>query len=224
MYVNILIFFKENLSRPGIILIGGDNLKNIILLGVPRAGKSTFAKMLVKEFPSYNILQDDAIIGAYLSASEDLQSERQQDKEYTSITLDMQLAREISKRTFECSIKYEPTLNYLLDTKSLSVEDAHQYKQKGNIVIVFGYPNITAEECFHNIVKYDTEEDWTYIEPGWRLMRYCKAYTEDSKKFEKDAKKFHLKFVDTSYNREAVLNELLEWVKKQLTVKSIRKS
>lgn len=224
MYVNILIFFKENLNRPGIILIGGDNLKNIILLGVPRAGKSTFAKMLVKEFPSYNILQDDAIIGAYLSASEDLQSKRQQDKEYTSITLDMQLAREISKRTFECSIKYEPTLNYLLDTKSLSVEDAHQYKQKGNIVIVFGYPRITAEECFHNIVKYDTEEDWTYIEPGWRLMRYCKAYTEDSKKFEKDAKKFHLKFVDTSYNREAVLNELLEWVKKQLTVKYIRKS
>lgn len=197
-------------------------MKNIILLGVPRAGKSTFAKMLVKEFPSYNILQDDAIVGAYLSASEELQRKSQQDKDYTKITLNMGLAREISKKTFEYSIKYEPKLNYLLDTKSLSVEEAYQYKQDGNIVIVFGYPKITAEECFHNILEYDTEEDWTYIEPGWRLMRYCKAYTEDSKKFEKDAKKFHLKFVDTSYNRKAVLNELMKWVKKQLAVTNTR--
>ena len=53
-------------------------------------------------------------------------------------------------------------------------------------------------------------------------MRYCKAYTEDSKKFEKDAKKFHLKFVDTSYNRKAVLNELMKWVKKQLAVTNTR--
>lgn len=194
-------------------------MKNIILLGVPRAGKSTFAKMLVKEFPNYNILQDDAIVGAYISASEELQREKQRDKEYTNITLDMQLAREISKKTFDCSIKYEPTLNYLWDTKSLSIKDAYQYKQKGNIVIVFGYPQITAEECFHNILQYDTEEDWTYIEPGWRLMRYCKAYTEDSKVFEKEAKKLHLKFVDTSYDRESVLQELLEWVKKEIAYK-----
>lgn len=32
-------------------------MKNILLLGVPRVRKITFAKVILKEFPNYNLIE-----------------------------------------------------------------------------------------------------------------------------------------------------------------------
>lgn len=36
-------------------------MKNIILVGVPRSGKSTFARMILKNYSNYSIVRADII-------------------------------------------------------------------------------------------------------------------------------------------------------------------
>ena len=35
--------------------------KNIIIVGVPRAGKTTLTKMILKKYPNYNLIQEDIL-------------------------------------------------------------------------------------------------------------------------------------------------------------------
>lgn len=117
------------------------------------------------------------------------------------------------KRCFDIYIKYEPNINFILDTCDFSIEDVKEYIKQGYIVIVFGYPNITVDEAVKNTIKYDTELDWTYTESIYRRKICFENYIDESKELEKECRKNNIKFVDTSKNRETELNELFEWLK-----------
>lgn len=39
-------------------------MKNIMVLGICRTGKTTFSRMIQKEFPNYQIIEVDTIISA----------------------------------------------------------------------------------------------------------------------------------------------------------------
>ena len=51
------------------------------------------------------------------------------------------------------------------------------------------------------------------------LLEKAEREIAKSQQFEKDSKKYKLKFVNTSFNREKVLTELLGWVKNELNKK-----
>ena len=55
-------------------------MKNIILLGAPRSGKSTFAKMILKEYSNYNLIQEDVISSAYMSALKGIEFEKEENR------------------------------------------------------------------------------------------------------------------------------------------------
>ena len=181
-------------------------MKNIILLGVPRAGKSTFAKMILNKFPNYNLIEGDTIANAYLCTLKETSNNN-------VITYDTNFSKKLIKQIFINSSECEPTLNYILDTSFLDLDDIKDLDYKNNLIIVFGYPNITVEEEILNLLKYDTENDWTYREPEWKKRNYIDYYIKSSKHYEEECKKLNLKFIDTSKNRQETLNELLTWIK-----------
>jgi len=183
-------------------------MKNIILLGVPRAGKSTFAKMILKKFPNYNIIQHDIIASAYSDTVRCI-------KKDNTIPYDMEFVDLLLNKMFFYSVRYEPKLNFILDSRGLEIKDINRYRY-GNIILVFGYPNITPQQCLENFSKYDTIDDWTYIEPEWRLKILADIYVDDSKKYEEKCRELNIKFVDTSNDREKVLNELMIWLENEL--------
>lgn len=188
-------------------------MKNIILLGVPRSGKSTFAKMIMKTFPNYNLIQQDIIDSAHMKANEEQDRKENPDSNVARIVFNPSFCRLLLKNIFRYSVKYEPSLNFILDAGDISLREASKYDKNDPIVIVFGYPNITKEEALENILTHDTKDDWTYIEPAWRILEYLEFYIKDSKDYEVKCKKENIKFVDTSFHREQVLEELLEWLK-----------
>ena len=189
-------------------------MKNIVIVGTPRSGKTTFAKMIMKKFSNYNLIEEDTIKCAYENALVD-EAARHSKGDSLSVTLSDKTGTDIAKYTFLHSIKFNPELNHILCTYSLSLEEAKKLADDGNIVLVFGFPKLSKEEILHNIITYDTVQDWTYIEPEWRLMMYAKSFLKESIEDEKECKKYHLKFVDTSYNREQVLEELLKWLENE---------
>lgn len=183
-------------------------MKNIILLGVPRAGKSTFAKMILKKYPNYNIIQHDIIASAYTDTVRHINRN-------SMIPYDMDFVNLLLNKIFFYSAKYEPKLNFILDSNGMEIDNINRFRYN-NIIIVFGYPNITPQQCLENFSKYDTIDDWTFSEPEWRLKILADTYVDDSKKYEQKCKELKVKFVDTSDNRNEVLKDLLIWLEKEI--------
>lgn len=59
------------------------------------------------------------------------------------------------------------------------------------------------------IIKNDTKLDWTKDYSKKEIEEMCKEYIEISKKNLDESKKRNIKFIDTSINRNNVLNNLL---------------
>lgn len=189
-------------------------MKHIVLLGVPRAGKSTFAKMIKERFPIYNWIETDVIGCAYREA---LEKEAEKTGKILNLKeiLESEVHQQLAKNVFTQSIKSEPEIRFILDAWDLSLEEAKQYQKEGKIVIAFGYPNQTPQQLYQTIKEYETKKDWTYIEPYWRLNLLTHTWVENSIQLENDCKDNSIKFVDTSNDREKVLKELLKWVEEQ---------
>lgn len=141
-------------------------MKNIILLGMPRAGKSTFAKMIMSTFPNYNLIQQDIIDSAHMRATAEQEQKENPDNDIIKKGFNPSFCRLLIKNMFRYSMKYEPSLNFIVDAGDISLKEASKYDKNDPIVIVFGYPNITREEALENILAHDTKDDWTYIEPA----------------------------------------------------------
>ena len=186
-------------------------MKGIVLIGASRAGKSTFSQMLMQELKSCQIISGDLVRLDY------------RDEIYKDKTVKAGLMKEIPeyrkflKSYFDYSVKYSESLYVILDTVDFKPEDYKLFEN--NIIIVFGYPDLTKEECLSNWRTYQDSKDWTRNKSDKILLEKAEREIAKSKQFEKDAKKYKLKFVNTSFTRKIVLTELLEWVKNELNKK-----
>lgn len=181
-------------------------------MGVPRSGKTTFAKMIMNNYKNFSIVQADVIKSAYI----DLCRYNAKQNYSNEIIVDESATQKLISSCFDYYTNYEPNINFILDTFDFNLEAAKEYVNKGYIIIVFGYPNITVAEAIENTEKYDTELDWTYIESYSRKNYLFKIYIMDSKKYQKECEMNNIKFVDTSKNREDVLNNLFKWLNDKL--------
>lgn len=74
------------------------------------------------------------------------------------------MLQKYDKVFFKSYIEYEPDLNFIMNSLSIKIEEAIRYLNSCYIVTVFGYPNVTLKEGVNNILEYDQQHDWTYIE------------------------------------------------------------
>ena len=109
---------------------------------------------------------------------------------------------------------YEKENIKIIDTVDFEPKD---YKFFDNsIMICLGYPNITKEEAISNWKKYDTELDWTKNKKDEELLNHAEKEIKNSKYLEEQCKIYNIKFIDTSYKRNEVLNELVEYIEKTI--------
>lgn len=183
-------------------------MKSIVLLGASRAGKSTFAGMLSKELKSCQIISGDLVRLSY------------RDEIYKNKNIKASLMKEkpeyrnFLKSYFDYTIKYGNSIYTILDTVDFKPKDYKLFKN--SLIIVFGYPNLTKEECLNNWRTYIEPNDWPLNKTGEELLNKAQRTIYESKQFFRECKKYNLKFVDISFNREKVLNDLLTWTKNKL--------
>ena len=90
------------------------------------------------------------------------------------------------------------------------------FNQDSTIIIYLGYPKLTPKEAFENYRKYEKKTDWTVRRTDEQLLEFAEEWTQNSKTFEQDCRKYSVRFVDTSYNREEVLKNLINELKEEL--------
>lgn len=181
-------------------------MKNIVLTGASRAGKSTFSKMILNSFKNYEIIDGDKVIESYI---ENYYNESKDDD-----IIDLNEGYNELKKTFSQNILSNSEKRFILDYANLKNKDIFEYIKKGYLVFIFGYPKANVDYLVKNSLKYDTENDWSYYESDRRLKRIFDYYLQKSIYYENFCKDNNIVFVDVSINRNDVLKETLEYLKK----------
>ena len=104
---------------------------------------------------------------------------------------------------------------YLFDIPFVYPKDIELIDTSNTLVIFLGYPNITYQENFNNIRKYDKDNYWTSKLNDSELMKYCIENVEFSKYLERECFLRGIKFFDTSKNRDEVLKEAVRFIKEK---------
>lgn len=181
-------------------------MKNLVILGASRAGKSTLSYAINKVYPNYQILTGDAIRRAFQDTFPQMEINNHDGK-----GMKEDFAR-FSACLFKTHLKDNiGVYQYIFDSCDISVENAIKFFQnETNRIIFLGYSELTPQEAFENYRKYEKRTDWTVRKTDEELLAFAEKWVEKSKVFKQDCEKFKVRYVDTSYHRESVLKSLID--------------
>lgn len=166
-------------------------MKNIFIGGVSRSGKSTVSLFLSDKL-NYNHIPLD-----YFTAS--LKRNFPQCDIKSSVVINdtsEKLAKLLSTVT---NIINDTDEKFIIDSAHIMPRDIIKILdlEKWDIYF-FGYPNISKEEKFSLVKKYDKNTDWTNRKSDEELLDIFEKLIEISKKIKKECQEYNIKFIDTS--------------------------
>ena len=183
---------------------------NIIIAGVPRAGKSTVSHMLSKEFGYQHVSMDSIIAGFEKCFPETGVST------YCGLS-SMDTLKLISSkmtpfvRAMLDSAEYdefEPGM--VLDMYQLLPEDYDKYLRDANCEIVYLLTSdVTPQERFEIQKKYDTPKDYTFYKSDEELIEGAHYIVEQSILMKKQCEKYGLTYYETAHEREKAFKKIL---------------
>ncbi len=90
------------------------------------------------------------------------------------------------------------------------------FNREDTILLFLGTPRQTIDKHFNEIKKYQTKKDWIYDRSDEHILEHSKYWINKSKEYEKECKKLNIWYVDTSFNRDKILNITLEKIEQML--------
>ena len=198
--------------------------KNIIVLGAARSGKTTLAKRIAKE-KGYSLISIDDIVSGF-EAYPELQIHHDGDAVDTAKRLAPFLIKyftELSEgSTFYDGIKSVIEGTHFDFEQLMPFLQSDKYKEKYQ-VIGLTFNDITEQQLYDYIKKYDTEDDWTYWCDDEELKGNVRYFIDRNKYFNEMFKKYEIPAFDTSFDRDKVLSEIIDNLDKSENKKNIIK-
>ncbi len=184
---------------------------NIIIAGVPRAGKSTISHRLAAEYGYQHISMDSIIAGfekcfpetgvntyAGLSSMDTLRLISGKMAPFVRAMLDSGEYDE-----------FEPGM--VLDMYQLLPEDYMKYIHGANCeIFYFITSDVTPRERFSIQKKYDTEKDYTFYKSDEELLEGAVYLVEQSLCMKEQCLKYGLPYFETAKDREEVFRRFLK--------------
>ncbi len=186
-------------------------INNMIIAGVPRAGKSTISHRLAKQYGYQHISMDSIIAGfekcfpetgvntyAGLSSMDTLHVISGKIAPFIRAMLDSGEYDE-----------FEPGM--VLDIYQLLPEDYIKYIDGANCKIAyFITSDVTPEERFAIQKRYDTEKDYTFYKPDEELREGAVYIVEQSICMKEQCQKYSLPYFETAREREQMFQYFLQ--------------
>ncbi len=190
--------------------------KNILIIGPARSGKTTLSRLLSKKY-GYNIINLDDIINAFESIPE-CEIKHDGNEIETAQKIGKFLKRyliELSEGpNFYDGIKYVIEGTHIDFEEIMPMLNEEKYREKYEIIGLL-YNNLTAEELYNNIKKYDTEDDWTYWCNDEELKGNSRYFIERNKYFYNKFNEYGIKTYNISSDREKILNVICDELSKK---------
>ncbi len=187
--------------------------KNILIIGPSRCGKTTLSRMLNKKL-GYSIVNLDDIICGLEKAFPELEIRH----DYNDVKVATKFAPFLIQYLKELSEgpNFYNDNKFVIEGVSIDFEkimpiiDREKYH-----IIGLTYNDMTNDELFKIVKKYDTEDDWTYYCNDEELKGNVSYFIETNKYFANKFIEYGIKSYDVSKNREEKLNEIVDEIIKE---------
>ena len=184
---------------------------NVIIAGVPRAGKSTLSHMLADRF-KYQHVSMDSINAGFERVFPELGINTYADM--PSLELLAHISGRIApfiKALMDSGEYDEFEPGMVLDVYQLLPEDYVKYLSGCNCEIFYLITSdVTSEERFSILKAHDSEKDYTFYRLDDELREGCAELVEESKFIKNQCIKYNLPYFETAKNREKVFEQFLE--------------
>lgn len=191
-------------------------MKNILIMGIGRAGKTTLSKMIKDKYNSYNLIHSDSLKWAIIRA----QGKEQYYRENVDIQKEYEHG-EFFQRTllelYNSLIKNDTKgYGYILESGQLHPKIVNEMIDfNKTIVVCLGLGNLTPEDMVNQCITYDTEESWTYGLTREYILKHAQDWYNCNEMLKKECPKYGIRYIDTSKNRKDILNKILEEIAEQ---------
>lgn len=190
--------------------------KNILIIGPARSRKTSLAKLISKKY-GYSLVSIDNIVSS-LEAYPSLEIGHNGDEIKTAINLApflMNYFVELSEGNH-----FYDGVKFVIEGTHIDFEQIIPFLTKEKllekyVIIGLTYNDLTPEEMFENIKKYDTEDDWTYWISDEKLKNDVKYFLERNKYYREKLFEYKIKTFDVSHNRIEVLNQVCKYLEKK---------
>ncbi len=183
-------------------------MKDILIFGVPRAGKTTLSKLLIRELENYHIFSIDAIRNGFGDIFPKLEINDREGKN-NQVTLPKYVARLLYWQHKEIENQ-----RYIVEGCQVLPDKAKEiFDLENSIVIYLGHGTLSPEEILKNIRKHDSSEEYSYTRSDEAMLNQSRKYYEKDKEIREKCKEYGFLYVDTSTNRKEKLHELVKYLK-----------
>ena len=206
-------------------------MKNIIIAGPSRAGKTTLARKINEEL-NYFVFNLDKIIAMFAGAYPQLDIRLAWNREKTTDNLAPFLGHFLGVFSSNHGIAYELILRaHAVEGNRFVLEGGHfNFDKISPILKTYGIEELkdnfiliglvqnkkTADEIFTDLKKYDTENDWTYSCDDDELREVSEDAVTSSLYMTEHLLKHGFTIYDTSTEREQVFDKIVEDIKSKL--------
>lgn len=201
-------------------------MKNIIIAGPGRAGKTTLARKINKELNHF-VINADKLVAIFQGAYPQLDIRLNWNREKTTDNIAPFLAHFLGAFSAGHGTAYELNLRaHAVDGNRFVLEGAYfNFEKIVPILKMYGIEelkdnffliglaqnNKTADEFVRDFRKYDTRDDWTYGFSDDELREFAiQDAIPSSRDMTDHLLKYGFTIYDTSFDRERVLNQIVE--------------
>ena len=185
-------------------------INNLIIAGVPRAGKSTVSHLLSKQY-GYQHISMDSIIAGFEKCFPETGVNTYQGLSSLEILRVISGKMAPFVRAMLDSGEYdefEPGM--VLDMYQLLPEDYDKYIRRANCGIVyFITSDVSPEERFLIQKKYDTEKDYTFYKSDDELREGAAYIVEQSILMKEQCRQYGLPYYETAKERDPAIRRFL---------------
>lgn len=183
---------------------------NIIISGVPRAGKSTISHILSKEYGFQHVSMDSIIAGFEKCFPDTGVNTYQGLSSLDTLRVISSKMAPFVRAMLDSGEYDEFASGMVLDMYQLLPEDYDKYIRGANCEIVyFITSDVTPEERFLIQKKYDTEKDYTFYKSDEELREGAEYIVEQSLLMKSQCEKYGLPYYETAREREQVFQRFL---------------
>ena len=183
---------------------------NIIIAGVPRAGKSTVSHILSPKYGYQHVSMDSIIAGFEKCFPETGVSTYQGLSSLDTLRVISSKMAPFVRAMLDSAEYDEFAPGMVLDMYQLLPEDYDKYIRGANCEIVyFITSDVTPEERFLIQKKYDTKKDYSFYKSDEELREGAEYIVEQSILMKEQCEKYGLPYYETAREREEVFQHFL---------------
>lgn len=172
-------------------------MKNVLIIGVARAGKTTLGNMIKDEFNQYNIIHADSIIWGIIRGTGREEYYTKNIKARKELVHSDKFQR-IILEIYKSSINQD-TKNYgtILESGQLEPKYAKELLDMGNLICVcLGHGNLDKQGIMQLCREHDTEKDWTYGISDENLSTNADKWNEKNQLLKKECPKYGIEYIE----------------------------